>query len=149
MMKNPRVVGVKNSSMPTMDILKFLQTLGEDKVVFNGPDEQLLSGLAIGAQGGIGGTYGVMPELILAIYKAFHAGDMQRAQGIQGDVLQIIFALCACKGSMYACIKEILKRKHGIDIGSVRAPMAGLFAEDEEKVVYAMNLINTAEAKWL
>ena len=56
MRKNPNVVGVKNSSMATQDIQMFKAEGGEDFVVFNGPDEQLVSGLAIGAQGGIGGT---------------------------------------------------------------------------------------------
>ena len=50
MLKNPRVVGVKNSSMPVQDIQMFHD---EGAIVFNGPDEQLLSGLAAGAIGGI------------------------------------------------------------------------------------------------
>ena len=50
MLKNPRVVGVKNSSMPVQDIQMWRD---EGAVVFNGPDEQLLSGLAAGAAGGI------------------------------------------------------------------------------------------------
>ena len=54
MLKNPRVVGVKNSSMPVQDIQMWRD---EGAIVFNGPDEQLLSGLAAGAIGGIGGTY--------------------------------------------------------------------------------------------
>lgn len=33
-------------------------------VVFNGPDEQFVSGRVIGADGGIGGTYAVMPGCI-------------------------------------------------------------------------------------
>ena len=49
MLKNPRVVGVKNSSMPVQDIQMWRD---EGAVVFNGPDEQLLSGLAAGAAGG-------------------------------------------------------------------------------------------------
>ena len=39
MKKNPRVIGVKNSSMPTYDIEIFLREGGGDYVVFNGPDE--------------------------------------------------------------------------------------------------------------
>ena len=54
MRKNPNVIGVKNSSMATQDIQMFKAEGGENFVVFNGPDEQLVSGLAIGAQGGIG-----------------------------------------------------------------------------------------------
>ena len=37
---------------------------GKDFLVLNGPDEQYLAGRSIGADGGIGGTYGVMPEAI-------------------------------------------------------------------------------------
>ena len=40
MLKNPRVVGVKNSSMPVQDIQMWRD---EGALVFNGPDEQLLS----------------------------------------------------------------------------------------------------------
>ena len=47
MLKNPRVVGVKNSSMPAQDIQ---MCRDEGAIVFNGPDEQLLSGLAAGAR---------------------------------------------------------------------------------------------------
>lgn len=70
MRKNPRVIGVKNSSMPVQDIQMFCQDGGEDYIVFNGPDEQFISGRIIGAKGGIGGTYGVMPELFLKMNEA-------------------------------------------------------------------------------
>ena len=53
MKKNPRVIGVKNSSMPTQDIQMWRD---EGVIVFNGPDEQFISGLAVGACAGIGGT---------------------------------------------------------------------------------------------
>ena len=39
MLKNPRVAGVKNSSMPTQDIQMFKMEGGKDFAVFNGPDE--------------------------------------------------------------------------------------------------------------
>ncbi len=68
MRENPRVIGVKNSSMPVQDIQMFKQAGGDDYVIFNGPDEQFISGRVIGAQGAIGGTYGAMPELFLKIF---------------------------------------------------------------------------------
>ena len=67
MLKNPRVIGVKNSSMPVQDIEMWRD---EGALVFNGPDEQLLSGLAAGAIGGIGGTYAAMPEGHLPAFRA-------------------------------------------------------------------------------
>ena len=55
MRRNPRVIGVKNSSMPVQDIQMFkaeAMKTRQDFIVFNGPDEQLVSGLAMGADGG-------------------------------------------------------------------------------------------------
>ena len=68
MKKNPRVIGVKNSSMPVQDIELWKEVGGTDFIVMNGPDEQFVSGLAMGATGGIGGTYAVMPELYMKIF---------------------------------------------------------------------------------
>ena len=68
MLKNPNVVAVKNSSMPcrTSRCSRIgIAARGEGNfVVFNGPDEQFVSGRVIGADGGIGGTYAVMPGCI-------------------------------------------------------------------------------------
>ena len=127
MLKNPRVIGVKNSSMPVQDIEMWRD---EGAVVFNGPDEQLLSGLAAGAIGGIGGTYGAMPELYLAIYRLFHEGRIAEAREIQDACCHVIYKMCSCKGNMYAVIKGILREQGGPDIGGVRAPLFDLQPED-------------------
>lgn len=144
MLKNPRVAAVKNSSMPVQDIQMFKMEGGEDFVVFNGPDEQLVSGLVIGADGGIGGTYGVMPELFLKIKELTDAGKIQEAQKIQYAVDEIIYAMCACHGNMYAVIKEILRRRENLDIGSVRRPLAALIPEDMDQVQKCVDLIDKA-----
>ena len=83
MRKNPRVIGVKNSSMPTQDIEGFVAAGGENCVVFNGPDEQFIAGRAIGACGGIGGTYAAMPELFLKMDELVKAGRFTDARPIQ------------------------------------------------------------------
>ncbi|HBJ17994.1 MAG TPA: N-acetylneuraminate lyase [Clostridiales bacterium] len=131
MLKNPRVIGVKNSSMPTQDIETWRRS---GAVVFNGPDEQLLSGLAAGASAGIGGTYAVMPELYIAIYRLFQEGKVPQARIIQDECLKIIEKMCGCKGNMYAVIKEILRIQGGPDIGGVRKPLYALQPEDMPKV---------------
>lgn len=127
MLKNPRVIGVKNSSMPVQDIEMWRD---EGALVFNGPDEQLLSGLAAGAVGGIGGTYAAMPELYLAIYRLFHEGKIAEAREIQDACCHVIYKMCSCKGNMYAVIKGILREQGGPDIGGVRAPLYDLQPED-------------------
>ena len=120
MLKNPRVIGVKNSSMPVQDIEMWRD---EGAIVFNGPDEQLLSGLAAGAIGGIGGTYAAMPELYLAIYRLFHEGRIAEAREIQDACCHSIYKMCSCRGNMYAVIKGIIREQGGPDVGGVRAPL--------------------------
>ena len=128
MLSVPNVIGVKNSSMPIQDIEMWRD---EGAIVFNGPDEQLLSGLAAGAVGGIGGTYAVMPELYERIYALVRAGDIIPARAIQDACCHIIYKMCSGQGNMYAMIKEILRLRGAPDIGSVRAPLYPLQPGDE------------------
>ena len=144
MLKNPRVIGVKNSSMPVQDIQMWKD---EGCIVFNGPDEQFLSGLAAGAIGGIGGTYAVMPELYLAMNDHINKGEIKEAQAIQYDADRIIYKMCEAHGNLYAVQKEILRRMYGLELGGVREPMPGLIPEDEAIVAEAQAMIEAAIAK--
>ena len=146
MLKNPRVIGVKNSSMPVQDIETWR---AEGCIVFNGPDEQLASGLVAGAVGGIGGTYAAMPGLYIEIYKAIQAGNIARAREIQDVCLDIIINLCACHGNMYAVIKAAIAKMGGPNVGGVRAPLANLIPEDMPQVDKCVEMIRAAEAKYL
>lgn len=144
MKKNPRVAAVKNSSMPVQDIQMFKAEGGEGFVVFNGPDEQLVSGLAMGADGGIGGTYGVMPELYLKIEELVKANNLEQARRVQYACNEVIYGMCACHGNLYGVIKEILKIREGLDIGGVRKPLASLVPEDMEQVKKCAAMIDRA-----
>ncbi|MCD7881620.1 MAG: dihydrodipicolinate synthase family protein [Clostridiales bacterium] len=152
MLKNPNVVAVKNSSMPVQDIQMFKDEGtrgGRPFVVFNGPDEQLVSGLAMGADGGIGGTYGYMPELYLKLFDLVKAGDLASARALQYDVDNIIYATCATKGNMYAVIKEIMRRREGIDLGGVREPLYNRVPEDMPQVETCVSMVDAAMKKWV
>ncbi|MBQ9131437.1 MAG: dihydrodipicolinate synthase family protein [Clostridia bacterium] len=143
MQKNPRLMGVKNSSMPTLDIQVFKAMGGDDLVVFNGPDEQLVSGLAIGAEGGIGGTYVVMPEVYVKIKELLDECNLKQDTLLQSKANEIIFSMCSCKGNLYAVMKEIIKIREGIDLGSVRRPLPPLAPEDTDKVKACAAMIDT------
>lgn len=145
MKKNPRVIGVKNSSMPVQDIQMFHD---EGVIVFNGPDEQFVSGLAAGAIGGIGGTYAGMPELYLKARELFLAGRMEEARCVQNDICRIIYKMCSTKGNMYATIKAIIRLQGGPDVGGVRAPLADLVEEDHVIVEECVKMIADAIAKY-
>ena len=151
MLKNPNVIAVKNSSMPTQDIQLFkdagIQARGADGfAVFNGPDEQFVSGRVMGADGGIGGTYAVMPELFIHMNELIEKGDIPAARAIQYKADRIIYKMCEAKGNLYAVMKEILRRMYGLELGGVRAPLANLAPEDEAVVAEAQKMIEEAIA---
>ena len=147
MKKNPRVIGVKNSSMPTQDIQMWKDEGGPDFVVMNGPDEQFISGLAMGATGGIGGTYAVMPELYLKVMDLYRSGEMKLAAEVQNEICRIIYKMCSAHGNLYAVMKAVLK-KHGMDVGSVRKPMPALIDADAAVVEESSAMIDAAIAKY-
>ncbi|RKV63618.1 MAG: N-acetylneuraminate lyase, partial [Streptococcus sp.] len=102
MLKNERVIGVKNSSMPVQDIQTFAALGGSDHLVFNGPDEQFLGGRLMGAAAGIGGTYGAMPELFLKLNQLIADKELERAKELQYAINAIIGKLTSAHGNMYA-----------------------------------------------
>lgn len=152
MLNNPRVVGVKNSSMPTQDIQMFKATgkaKKDDFVVFNGPDEQFIAGRAIGADGGIGGTYGVMPELFLKLDEFVVSGEKELACKLQYAVNEIIYKMCSGRANMYAVAKEVLRKNENLDLGGVRQPLENLAENDLAIAEEAAIMIQSAREKYL
>ena len=149
MRKNPRVIGVKNSSMPTQDIQIFVAEGGEDHIVFNGPDEQFISGRVIGAKAGIGGTYGVMPDLFLKLNELIKQSDFETAKELQYAINDVIYKMVSGRANLYAVIKEILRLNEKLDLGSVREPLEPLHEEDLVIAKEAAELIQHARKEFL
>lgn len=151
MLKNPNVIAVKNSSMPTQDIQMFKAAGKAAKgefVVFNGPDEQFVAGRAIGADGGIGGTYGVMPELFLKLNELIVAGERDKATELQYDINEIIYKMCSSHANMYAVAKEMLRINENLDLGGVREPLENLQEADKAVAKEAAAMVMAAKAKY-
>ena len=128
MLATGRIAGVKNSSELVQDIMRFRMAGGEDVAIFNGPDEQYLAGRMMGASGGIGGTYGYMPELFMKLEELIQAGDFDKAAALQQEITGLIYFTFKAS-SLYAAAKGILKMR-GVDVGSVRAPFIPLCEAD-------------------
>ena len=151
MLENPRVIGVKNSSMPTQDIQMFLRQAkmrGKDVIVFNGPDEQFASGRIIGAKAGIGGTYAVMPELFLKLNELVEKGENEKATDLQHSINEVIYTMCSAKGNMYAVAKAVIGKRDGLSLGGVREPLMQLQSGDEAVVSKAAELVDKAIAEY-
>jgi N-acetylneuraminate lyase len=107
----PNVLGVKFTDF-NFYLLQRLVKRG--MVVFNGYDEALVAGLLMGAQGGIGSTYNVMPEAYLSIYRAAMEGNWDVARQLQIGVNDVIEALL--KYPFFPALRAIMKEK-GFDCG--------------------------------
>lgn len=151
MLKNPQVIGVKNSSMPTQDIQIFKSKGMAAKgkfVVFNGPDEQFVAGRAIGADGGIGGTYGIMPDLFLRLNEMIKNGEREKATALQYAINDIITQMCSTRASLYAVAKEVLRINENLNIGGVRPPLTNLSKDDLPGARKVAEMVNAARKQF-
>ena len=147
LLKLPQVVGVKNSSMAVLDIMTKKMMADKEVIVFNGPDEQYIGGRMMGADGGIGGTYGAMPELYLKLEEFYAAGEAKKAQELQMILNDFITELCSFSGHMYSVIKEVLKLR-GVNIGTGRPPLLPVDPADMGKVKELNQKIEVAIKKY-
>lgn len=131
--KQYKVVGVKMSGESTFELQQYKETGGENFLVFNGPDEQFLAGRIMGADGGIGGTYGVMPELFVKLNTLFIENKIEEAQALQTKINGIIKKLLGYP-SLYGACKHILSLR-GIDTGAPRLPLLPVQPEHHASLV--------------
>ena len=120
----------------------------DDIVIFNGPDEQYVAGRAMGAEGGIGGTYAVMPELFIRLEKFISDKETEKAMALQYRINEIIYAMCSCNCSMYAAAKYILSLQ-GVECGSVRAPFMPLEKEDRHLALAVKEMIDKVKGEYI
>ncbi len=135
-LKIPRAVGVKWTSYDYYSMHRIKEMRGGDVNVLNGPDECLLCGLAMGADGGIGSTYNVMPRVFRELYDAFRQGDVARAQELQYKANRLIGVMI--RFGVQPALKETLAFM-GYDCGKCVYPMRRLNDDERAGLRAALN----------
>lgn len=148
LLENPSVIGVKNSSMSVLDIYNFRNIQTRDTIIYSGVDEQYLAGRVMGADGGIGSTYGVMPTLYLKMDELIENEKMKEAQKLQYTINEVIFKVLGCEGNLYDVMKKAVEINNGITIGSVRNPLPRVTDADTEAIKEIAALIKKAEKEY-
>lgn len=151
MAKNEKVIGLKCSCESTFELQQFkyhgTKVKNGEFLIFNGPDEQFVAGRMIGADSGIGGTYGVMPELFMKLDEFMKNNEIQKARELQNEVNEIICLLLSGP-SLYGVCKYILELR-GIKTGNPRSPMLPIVSEEEKELcIKTNNLINETIKKY-
>ena len=138
MAKNEKVIGVKNSAEPVYLMERYRQAAGDDFIIFNGSDEQFVGGRLMGADAGIGGTYGCMPELFVRLDELVNNNEIEKARALQFKINECIFELLSCK-SLYGAAKQVMSQRFGIDCGNPRSPFLPVSYEDAKPIADKIN----------
>ena len=99
-----------------------------DKLLYNGSDEMVCSGLAMGADGGIGTNYNTMISKFADLYKKFKAGDMAGALKIQHDINDVVEEMF--KYNLLPAVKYLVCQC-GCDVGTCRDPFIDLTEKEK------------------
>jgi len=121
-MQIDNIVGLK-VSIADYYTFERLKTINDGNInILNGPDQSMLAGLVMGADGAIGTSYNIMPAAAVGIYDAFKAGDIKGALSYQHKLNRYIDVMIKGNYSL-AGWKEVLKELD-IDPGYTVAPAA-------------------------
>ncbi|MBP5640300.1 MAG: dihydrodipicolinate synthase family protein [Victivallales bacterium] len=137
----PNIIGVKDTRGNYYQMWQLKQLAGGDINVINGPDESLICGLTMGADGGIGTTYNVMPERFTRLYQAFQKGDISKAREEQTGINHMIGLIIKHgKGYTIRAVKEILRLK-GHETGVSLAPAREMTEEERKELRLALESV--------
>jgi len=139
LMDIPNMIGLKWTNYDYFTMHRIKELRGGNINVINGPDECLLCGLNMGADGGIGATYNIMPKLFQQIYDNFKAGDTAAAQAAQFKANKLIEILL--KFGVVCGIRDALEMI-GIDTGYSPYPLKRFSPEEQAAFRAALKSIN-------
>lgn len=128
----PTLKGLKYTSFNSMEEQEIIAFDGGRYEILHGHDEILLTGLMLGARGGIGSSYNLTSGLYSQLIAAFEQGDIEKAKALQLEAIRFIHVMCSAP-SVIAGIKGMLNI-YGIDCGPCRLPLRNL-TSDEMKVL--------------
>lgn len=132
----PNVIGLKFTDS---DFFKLWAVRESGAVAFNGYDEMLLSGLIVGASGGIGSTYNVIPDSFVELYRLATEKRWEEARAVQGRINEFIAVLLCYP--VHPAVKLLLAWT-GIDCGVCVPPRRTL--NDAEAVALRASISATA-----
>lgn len=104
-------------------------------VLYNGHDEVLAAGLLMGADGGIGTFYNLIPEMFLDVYNRVKANDGAGAMKVQtriNELIEIVLRFPAL-----SAVKRMMTWS-GVPCGDVVAPRRSMNAEEEARLIEAL-----------
>jgi N-acetylneuraminate lyase len=127
--KVPNFAGIKYTHEDFMDFLSCMNYKNGKYDMLWGRDENMLPALSVGAKGAVGSTFNYAAPLYREMISAFNNGDLQRANVLQQQSIDMIRLLGKYGG--IATGKAYMKIV-GLDCGEFRLPVSNMTAEQFE-----------------
>jgi N-acetylneuraminate lyase len=126
----PNLNGIKFTSNNFMEMMECVRYGNGKFNILNGYDEMLLSGLVMGAQGGVGSTYNYDYPVYRKMMDAFKKGDIEAAREAQYESIKMVEIIIPLGGGIRGG-KAVMKFA-GLDCGNCRGPLKP-FSDEELK----------------
>lgn len=127
--KIPNFAGIKYTHEDFMDFLSCISFQNGKYDMLWGRDENMLPALAVGAKGAVGSTFNYAAPLYYNLIDAFSNGEMEKAQSLQQQSIDMIRLLGKYGG--IATGKAYMKLI-GLDCGEFRLPVKNMSNENFE-----------------
>jgi 4-hydroxy-tetrahydrodipicolinate synthase len=141
----PRIVGVKDSSRDFPRFLNTLHAIKPQRTDFScliGCEEILFPSLLMGGDGGTIATSGVVPEVVMKLYKDFLDGRWDEARRVQLKLLDLINAMLyganfpegfragmSLRGFNLGSTRQLLSPREKSDLEGIRSKIACILAD--------------------
>lgn len=140
LLKIRNIIGLKDSSADMKQLTHCIDLAQEagrtDFNVTTGWDDMLYPALCVGAKGCVTGVSGILPEISVAIYKEFQAGNKEKALALQRSMLPVLRTMASIQfPAGYKLALEI----RGFSTGPLRQPI------DEMDKYHYMTIRKTLE----
>ena len=137
MMDVENFIGLKFSDYNLYELRRILE-LGEGRfTVIEGNDEVLLPALVMGAHGGVGMSYPIMPQAYVRMYTAYKAGKHDEAKKHQYKINRVIETVDRYGLAGYKAIMGW----QGIECGTPRLPLRQLSTDELEQLKQELEII--------
>lgn len=122
--RRPNIVGMKDSSGSMVDLIHFMdkvRLVGEQMTFLTGREDTFFPALMLGAKGCMTAMTGILPEVMVGIYRAWKAGDYDKARELQFSVLLLIRA---CFSLPFPLGFKIALEVRGFPMGPPKQPLS-------------------------
>lgn len=132
MARHPQCIGVKFTSLNLFEMQQIRARCGQHFLLFNGHDEVYAGGALMKADGAIGSTFNIMPQLFVKMFHQIISEEWSEVQSAQAEANEVIANLIQYDVIPYE--KYILHLQGVLTSPAVRQPLKQFTPEEFAQV---------------